>query len=118
MSVLVPKNTSLPTEKKDIYSTLEDYQDSVHIKVFQGEKPIAVDNINIGEFVLSDIERARKQVPQIEVTFRIDLDGILSVTAIDLKTNTSQKIVIENALKMSSDKIKLLKKQVKALNKK
>ena len=118
MSVLVPKNTSLPTEKKDVYSTIEDYQDSVHIKVFQGEKPIAVDNINIGEFVLSDIERARKQVPQIEVTFRIDLDGILSVTAIDLKTNSSQKIVIENALKMSSDKIKLLKKQVKALNKK
>ena len=118
MSILVPKNTSLPTEKKEIFSTAEDYQTSVEIKVFQGENPLAVENINIGNFTLEDIQRAQQGVPQIEVGFRIDLDGILSVTALDLLTDSSQKIVIDNALKMDEEKIKLLKKEIKLLNKK
>ena len=118
MSILVPKNTSLPTEKKEIFSTAEDYQTSVEITVFQGEKPVAAENINIGNFTLKDIQSAQKGVPQIEVGFRIDLDGILSVTALDLLTDSSQKIVIDNALKMDAEKIKLLKKEVKLLNKK
>ena len=118
MSVLVAKNTSLPTEKKDIYSTAEDNQTNVEIKVFQGENQVAAENVSLGNFLLEDIEIARQGVPQIEVSFRIDLDGILSVKAVDLKTKSSQKIVIKNALKMNEEKIKLLKKEIKALNKK
>ena len=74
--------------------------------------------MSLGNFLLEDIEIARQGVPQIEVSFRIDLDGILSVKAIDLKTKSSKKIVIKNALKMNDEKIKLLKKEIKALNKK
>ena len=90
-----PRNTTIPTEKKEIFTTADDNQTAVTIKVYQGERPMAGDNRLLGEFNLEGIPPARMGVPQIEVTFNIDANGILNVTARDKGTGKEQTIKIE-----------------------
>lgn len=96
MTRLVDANTTVPCQKKKVFSTAEDNQPAVTIHVLQGERPMATDNKSIGMFTLDGIMPARRGVPQIEVTFDIDANGIVSVSAKDLATNKEQKIKIEN----------------------
>ena len=96
MTVLVPRNTTIPTEKKETFTTAEDNQTAVTIKVYQGERPMAGDNRFLGEFNLEGIPPARMGVPQIEVAFNIDANGILNVTARDKGTGKEQTIKIES----------------------
>ena len=110
-AIIVNKNTSLPTEKKQIFTTVFDYQEAIKCRVFQGEDITASNNTLIGKFILDGIERARKEVPEIEVTFRIDLDGILSVSAKDLITNSSKSITIKNSISLTQKQIDSLKKK-------
>lgn len=94
MTTLIKRNTTIPTRKSQVFSTAEDNQPAVDIHVLQGERAIARDNHSLGRFQLSGIDPAPKGVPQIEVGFDIDANGIVSVTAKDLKTNKEQKITI------------------------
>ena len=95
-AIIVNKNTSLPTEKKQNFTTVSDFQEAIKFLVFQGEDITASNNTLIGKFTLEGIEKARKEEPLVEVTFRIDLDGILSVSAKDLTTNSSKSITMKN----------------------
>src|SRR2546425_754774 len=94
MTVLIPRNTTIPTRKSEIFSTAADNQTSVEIHVLQGERPLARDNRTLGKFHLIGIPPAPRGMPQIEVTFDIDANGILNVSAKDLATNKEQKITI------------------------
>src|SRR5204862_8083275 len=94
-SVLIPRNTTIPTKKSEIFSTAEDTQTTVEIHVLQGERQMAVDNRTIGKFQLTGIPPAPRGVPQIEVTFDIDANGLLHVSATDNATAKEQKIRIE-----------------------
>ncbi|MCK5867652.1 MAG: Hsp70 family protein, partial [Mycoplasmataceae bacterium] len=105
MTKLIEKNTTIPTSKSQIFSTAEDNQPQVDINVLQGERPMSSDNISLGRFTLSDIEKAPRGVPQIEVTFSINADGIVSVKAVDKKSNKEQSITIENT-SLSEEEIK------------
>jgi molecular chaperone DnaK len=96
MTTLIPRNTTIPTRKSQIFSTAADSQPAVTVHVLQGERPIAMDNRTLGKFDLSDIPPAPRGVPQIEVTFDIDSNGIVHVSAKDLGTGKEQKIVIQN----------------------
>ena len=91
---LIDRNTTIPTNKKQIFSTAEDNQTAVDIHVVQGERPLAKDNKTLGQFKLDGIAPARRGVPQIEVTFDIDANGIVNVSAKDLGTGKEQKITI------------------------
>ncbi|HBY93549.1 MAG: molecular chaperone DnaK [Ardenticatenaceae bacterium] len=93
-SPLIPRNTTIPTRKSQVVSTVEDNQTTVRIHIVQGERPLAADNKSLGKFELTGIRRAPRGVPQIEVTFDIDADGILHVTACDRDTNQEQGITI------------------------
>jgi molecular chaperone DnaK len=95
MTVLIPKNTTIPTRNQQVFSTAEDNQSSVGIKVFQGERKRSSDNKLLGEFNLEGIDPAPRGMPQIEVTFDIDQNGIISVEAKDKKTNKANKITIK-----------------------
>ncbi len=95
MTVLIPRNTTIPTRKSEIFTTAEDNQTAVDIKVYQGERPMARDNMLLGQFRLEGIPPAPRGVPQIEVTFDIDANGILNVSAKDLATGKEQKITIQ-----------------------
>jgi len=95
MTVLIPRNTTIPTRKSEIFSTAEDNQTAVDIKVYQGERPMARDNMLLGQFRLEGIPPAPRGVPQIEVTFDIDANGILHVSAKDLATGKEQSITIQ-----------------------
>ena len=97
MTVLVPENTTIPTEKKETFTTADDNQTAVTIKVYQGERPMAPDNRLLGEFNLEGIPPARMGVPQIEVAFNIDANGILNVTARDKGTGKEQTIKIQSS---------------------
>ncbi|MBQ2311166.1 MAG: molecular chaperone DnaK [Firmicutes bacterium] len=103
---LIERNTTIPTKKSQIFSTAADNQTAVDIHVMQGERPMAADNITLGRFQLTGIPPARRGVPQIEVTFDIDANGIVNVSAKDLGTGKSQNITITSSSKLSEDEIK------------
>ncbi len=102
---LIEKNTTIPTSKSQIFSTATDNQTQVEIHVVQGEREMAVDNKSLGRFILDGIEPAPRGVPQIEVTFDIDANGILTVTAKDKKTGKEQSIKIEGSSNLSEEEI-------------
>jgi len=112
--VVIEANSTIPTNKKKTYSTAADNQPSVEIHVLQGERPMAKDNRPIGRFVLSDIPPAPRGVPQIEVTFDIDANGILSVSAKDKGTNKEQSIRIEASTGLSDEEIARMKAEAEA----
>ena len=109
MTVLVPRNTTIPSEKKETFTTADDMQTAVTIKVFQGERPMAGDNRLLGEFNLEGIPPARMGVPQIEVAFNLDANGILAVSARDKGTGKEQKITIQSSGGLSKDEIERMK---------
>ncbi len=113
-NVLIPRNTTIPTSKSQVYSTAADNQTAVDIHVLQGERQMAVDNKTLGRFQLSDIPAAPRGVPQIEVTFNIDANGIVSVKAKDLGTNKEQSITITSGTNLSDDEIEKMVKDAEA----
>ncbi|MCS7059587.1 MAG: molecular chaperone DnaK [Anaerolineae bacterium] len=105
MTVLIPRNTTVPVRKSEIFSTAEDNQSAVDIKVFQGERPMAADNMLLGQFRLEGIPPAPRGMPQIEVTFDIDANGILNVSARDKATNKEQRISITASTNLSKQDV-------------
>jgi molecular chaperone DnaK len=106
MTKLVERNTTIPAERKQVFSTADDNQTAVTVRVFQGEREMAADNRLLSQFNLEGIPPAPRGVPQIEVKFDIDANGILSVSAKDLGTGTEQTVKIEQSSGLSDDEIK------------
>jgi molecular chaperone DnaK len=105
MTVMIERNTTIPVRKTEVYSTAADNQTAVDIHVLQGERPMASDNMSLGRFRLDGIPPAPRGVPQVEVTFDIDANGILNVTAKDKATGKEQKVTITASTNMSKDDI-------------
>ena len=114
MTKLIESNTTIPSKKSEVFSTAADNQPAVDIHVLQGERPMATDNKTIGRFQLADIPPAPRGVPQIEVTFDIDANGILNVSAKDKATGKEQKIRIEASSGLSDEEIQKMKKEAEA----
>jgi molecular chaperone DnaK len=114
MTKLIEKNTTIPTKAKQVFSTADDNQTAVTIHVLQGERERAADNKSLGRFDLSDIPPAPRGVPQVEVTFDIDANGILNVSAKDKATNREQKIVIKASSGLTDDEIQRMVKDAEA----
>src|SRR6195256_3104617 len=114
MTVLIPRNTTIPTRKSEVFSTAEDNQGQVEIHVLQGERPLASENKSLGRFVLDGIPAAPRGVPQIEVTFDIDANGILNVSARDKATSKQQNITITASSGLTKDEIDKMKKEAEA----
>ncbi|MDD5606274.1 MAG: molecular chaperone DnaK [Candidatus Pacebacteria bacterium] len=110
-TVLISKNTTVPTSKSQIFSTAADNQTSVEVHVLQGERPMAPDNKSLGRFILDGIPPAPRGVPQVEVTFDIDANGILNVSAKDKATNKTQSIRIEGSCGISKEEVERMKKE-------
>ncbi len=114
MTKMIDRNTTIPTSKTEIYSTAADNQTSVEINVLQGEREMAADNKSLGKFNLTGIPAARRGVPQIEVTFDIDANGIVKVTAKDKATGKSQQITISGSTALSDDEVDRMVKDAEA----
>ncbi|HBT76444.1 MAG TPA: molecular chaperone DnaK [Planctomycetaceae bacterium] len=110
MTTMVERNTTIPVEKKQVFSTAADGQTAVTVKVYQGERPMAADNRLLGQFNLEEIPYAPRGVPQIEVSFDIDANGILNVSAKDLGTKKEQKVRIEQSSGLSDGEIERMRK--------
>jgi molecular chaperone DnaK len=108
---MIERNSSVPISKSQIFSTAADNQSSVEVHVLQGERPMATDNVSLGRFILDGIPPAPRGLPQIEVTFSIDANGILTVKAKDKATNKEQHITITNANKLTDEEIDKMKKE-------
>jgi molecular chaperone DnaK len=114
MTVLIPRNSTIPTRKSEIFSTATDNQTSVEVHVLQGERPLAKDNRTLGRFQLVGIPPAPRGVPQIEVSFDIDANGIVSVSAKDLATGKEQKITITASSGLSKEDVDRLLKEAQS----
>lgn len=114
MTPLIPRNTTIPTTKSQVFSTAEDNQPAVDVVVYQGERPMAHDNKMLGHFKLDGIRPARRGQPRIEVTFSIDVNGIVNVKAKDLDTQKEQQITISNSNGLSKDEIDRMVKEAEA----
>ena len=111
MTTLIPRNTTIPTTKVEIFSTAADNQPGVDIHILQGERSMAADNKTLGRFSLDNIPPAPRGVPKIEVTFKIDENGIVNVNAKDLGTNKEQSITITSSTNLSDDEIERMRKE-------
>jgi molecular chaperone DnaK len=111
---LIERNTTVPTRKSQIFSTASDSQSQVEINVLQGERPLAADNKSLGRFILDGIPPAPRGIPQIEVTFDIDANGIIKVTALDKATNRSQHITITASSGLSEAEVERMRKEAEA----
>src|SRR5437016_4544484 len=111
---MIPRNTTSPTKKTETFSTAADNQTSVEVHVLQGERPMGAQNRTLGEFHLTEIPPAPRGVPQIEVTFDIDANGILNVTAKDMATGKDQKITITSSSGLSKDEVERMAKEAEA----
>ena len=111
---MIPRNTTIPTRKQQIFSTYSDNQPGVEIKILQGERPMARDNKTLGTFHLDGIPPAPRGVPQVEVTFDIDANGILNVSAKDLGTGKEQKISITGSSGLTKEEVENLRKDAEA----
>jgi molecular chaperone DnaK len=114
MTVLIPRNTTIPAKKSEMFSTATDNQPSVEVHVLQGERPLAKDNRTLGRFQLTGIPPAPRGVPQIEVTFDIDANGIVNVSAKDLATGKEQKITITATSGLSKEEVERMVKDAEA----
>jgi molecular chaperone DnaK len=111
---LIERNTTIPTSKSQVFSTASDSQTQVEINVLQGEREFAQDNKSLGRFILDGIAPAPRGVPQIEVTFNIDANGIVNVKAVDKGTGKEQHITIQNSGNLSEDEVKRMQREAEA----
>jgi molecular chaperone DnaK len=111
MTTLIKRNTTIPTKKSEVFSTADDSQTAVDIHILQGERPLATDNMTLGRFRLEGIPPAPRGIPQVEVTFDLDANGILNVSAVDKATGKEQKVTITASTNLSQSEIDRMVKE-------